>query len=211
MIHRISKRLEIIIVDGSRDNKSQEVIANLSKLHKNIKYVRGNIGQGINGLLKQGIEASSADIVITYDDVMSIPPLELSRFYNLLASRRADMVSGVRYVYPIKGQSLRQLNIIGNVIFSFIYSWLIKQHISDPLCSIKGFYSNNFLKNQISADNISLDLLIKASEKKYRIREIPVHYDSEVYSAYRPQTLSRVLKLSLGILYGIWRLKIRYH
>lgn len=208
LIPKIGKRLEIIIVDGSADAKTEQLITNLSKTRKYIRYIKGNIYQGKDGLLKVGIADADTDIVITYDEVMSIPPFELCRFYNLLASRRADMVNGIRYIYPIEGQHFRQLNIIGNVIFSLIYSWLLKQRISDPLCAIKGFYLNNFLKNKISKDNISLDLLIKAAEKNSKIREIPVHYNPEVYSTYKTKTLSRILALSIGVLYGVWRLKI---
>lgn len=208
LIPKIGKKTEIIVVDGSMGDKTEELIVNLSKRHKNIKYIKDDSNQGRDGLLKKGIGASNTDIVITYDDVMSIPPSELSRFYNLLASSKADMVNGVRYIYPIKGQSLRQLNIIGNIIFSLIYSWLLRQRISDPLCSIKGFYLNSYLKNKISKNNTLLDLLIKAGEKQSKIREIPVHYNSEVYSAYKSHTLSRVLTLLLGVPYGIWRIRI---
>lgn len=208
-IPKIGKKTEIIIVDGSIDNKTEKFVANLSKTCRNITYIKGSNNQDRDGLLKKGIEISNTDIVITYDDVMSIPPLELIRFYHLLASGRAKMVNGIRYVYPINGQSLRQLNIIGNIIFSFIYSRLLKQSIRDPLCSIRGFYLNSYIKNKISENNILLDLLIKTGEKNHKIMEIPVHYNPEVYSTYKPQTIAKVLKLSFGVLYGIWYLKIR--
>lgn len=195
----LGKKEEIIIVDGSADNKTEQLIRQLST-NKNLKYIKGEI--------TKGIEAATGDIVITYDELMSISPAELKRFYNLLASKRADLVSGIRYVYPIQGQSLRQLNIIGNVIFSFIYSWLLKQKITDPLCSIKGFYTNRYLKTVMFKENSSLDLLIKAAEKGKKIREIPVHLKSGVYLTNKPQTLKKVLLLSWGIIYGIWRLRI---
>lgn len=202
------KKTEVLIVDASDDNKTEQLIKRLSKNNKNLKHIKGKIGESRDSLLRTGIEAAEGDIAITYDDLMSIPPVELKRFYNLLVSHRADVVNGIRYVYPIKGQSLRQLNIIGNIIFSLIYSWLLKQRITDPLCSIKAFYLKSYSKMKISKENILLDLLIKAGEKNSKIKELPVHYNSEVYSTHKSQTLKRILVLILGIFYGIWRLKI---
>lgn len=207
-IPKLGKKTEIIIVDGITEGAVKQNITELSKGHKNLKIIKGDSNRGKDGLLVSGIQAADTDIVITYNDQMSIPPLELIRFYNLLASKQAEMANGLRYIYPIKGQRLRQLNIIGNLIFSFVYSWLLKQHISDPLCSIKGFYLDNYIKNKLSTHNTSLDLLIKAGEKNSKIREIPVHYNPNVYFSHKAQTSKQVFFLVNGVLSAIWRLKI---
>lgn len=150
---------------------------------------------------------AESDIVITYDDLMSIPPGELARFYNLLASGRADFINGIRYLYPIEGQSLRQLNIVGNIIFSSIYSVLLGQRLKDPLSLIKGFYLKDYKNVQLSGKDIYLDLLIKVGGKG-KIKEIPVHYNSKSYFVYKKKTVSRILTLMNGMLNGIWYLKI---
>lgn len=208
-IPRLGKKTEIIIVDGSVGNKVEGFVKVLLKSNnKNIKYIKGDSTESLDCLLQRGIKSVVSDIVTTYDALMSIPPTELKRFYDLLASHRADVVSGVRYVYPIQGQSLRQLNIIGNIIYSFIYSWLLNQKITDPLCSVKAFFMKNYQKEEMAQENTYLNLLIKAAEKNNKIREIPVHYKSEVYLTNKSQTLKKILVLSKGILYAIWRLKI---
>ncbi len=208
LIPEIGKKTEILIVDGSTDDKIEQLVKKLLPNKKNLKYIRERVTQSRDYLLKKGIESASGDIAITYDELMSIPASELRRFYNLLASHKADVISGIRYVYPIQGQSLRQLNIIGNIIYSFIYSWLLKQKITDPLCSIKAFFIKKYQTDNIVRENTYLDLLIIAAERNDKIREIPVHYKSEVYLTNRPQTLKRVLVLSKGILYATLRLKI---
>lgn len=208
-IPKLGKKTEIIVVDGSEGSKTEDLIKDLIKKNiKNVKYIKGNGKDSIDSLQQRGIEAAESDIVIIYDSLMSIPPAELKRFYDLLASHRADVVSGVRYIYPIQGQSLRQLNIIGNLIFSSIYSWLLKQKVTDPLCFVKGFYSKNYLRAKGLKENMGLGLLIKAAEKNKRIKEMPVHYKPEVYLTVKQHTARRVLVLSWGIFYGIWRLKV---
>ncbi len=205
-LSKLGKKMEIIVVDGSQDNRTEQVIKKISGINKP-RYIKERSTQR-EMLLKIGIKASSADIVITYDDILSIPPRELERFYNLLASHRADIVNGIRYVYPIEGQSLRQLNIIGHVIFSSLYSWLVKQKVRDPLCSIKAFYLKDYQNKQIPKIDTSLGLIIEAGRGKGKIREIPVHYNAEAYLVHKDQAFNRLLMLSRGFLYGVWYLKV---
>lgn len=207
-IPNLGKKSEVLIIDNSSGNKIAEIIQSLPKGRQSIRYIQVESTDNKENLLKRGIEEAKGDIVITYDENMSIPPIELKRFYDLLASHKVDMVNGIRYVYPIQDQSLRQLNIIGNIVYSFLYSWLLKQKVTDPLCSIKGFHAQNYFKGIKLNGNISLDLLIKAAEKNNKIKEIPVHYKPEVYLTNKPQTLKKVVTLSWGIVYGLWRLKL---
>lgn len=207
-IPRLGRKTEILVVDGTRNDKVKNIVEQLSRNNKKIKYVKSEEGANEDSLRKRGIEEASGDIAVCYDELMSIPPIELRRFYNLLACRKGDFISGIRYVYPTQGQSLRQLNIIVNIIYSFIYSWLFKQKITDPLCSIKAFYLKSYHKSKTIKKITLLDLLINAVEENNKIREIPVHYKSDAYLTNRPYIVNRVLELSWGIFYAIWKLKI---
>lgn len=207
MIPSLGKKTEIIIVDGNPKGKMEQVIKKLVKDKRVIKYIESKGPATIDNLIKEGIAAAQSDIVITYDDLMSIPPAELTRFYNLLASGRADFVNGIRYVYPIEGQPLRQLNIIGNIIFSSVYSLLFGQKVKDPLSLIKGFYLKDYKSISFSGNDIFLDLLIKVGGKG-KIKEIPVHYNSKSYFVYKKKTASRIINLINGMLEGTWYLKI---
>lgn len=207
-IPNVGKKMQIVVVDDASSDRTEQVMKSLSKKHHNIKYIRNERPQGEEKSLKIGIESVDLDIILTYDAKMSIPSSELVRFYNVLASKRADFVSGMRFIYPLEGQRLRQLTIIGNIIFSYLYSLFLNQRVFDPLCSIKGFYKKNYSKIKISNNNTLLDLLIKAAENKAKILEIPVHYSLESYLENKPHTLARLGILTKGVFYGIWRLKI---
>jgi len=203
-IPKLGKETDIIIVDGSGKNvnKNKRIFK-----QKNVKFIKTLNSSTIEHLVREGIDAADSDIVITYDELQSIPPEELSRFYNLLASGKASFVQGLRLVYPIKGQPFRQLNIIGNIVFSSIYSLVLGQRVKDLLTLVKGFYLKDYKKVQISDKDIFLDLLIKIGGEG-RIKEIPVHYNSKSYFTYRKKTLNRVLSLIIGLLNGIWYLRI---
>src|SRR3989344_2207658 len=207
LLPNLGKKTEIIIVDGKPDKKMKQSVKKFSTNKRIIKYIKSPNSKIIDHLIRDGIEAAESDIVITYDDLMSVPPIELTRFYNLIAAGKADFVNGIRYVYPIEGQPLRQLNIIGNIIFSSIYSMLLGQKLKDPLSLIKGFYLKNYKATDSSGKEIFLDLLIKVGGKG-RIKEIPIHYNSQSYFVYKKNTISRVLSLVNGILSGIWYCKI---
>lgn len=203
----LGKKTEIIIVDGNPNGNMEQVVKKPAKGNKTIKYITVHKSVTIDNLIREGIVAAKSDIVITYDDFMSIPPTELTRFYNLLASGRASFVNGIRYVYPIEGQPLRQLNIIGNILFGSLYSLLLGQKIKDPLSLIKGFYIKDYNATPLAGRDIYLDLLIQVGSKG-KIVEIPVHYNSKSYFVYQKKTISRVISLMNGILSGIWYLKV---
>ncbi len=207
LLPNLGKKTEIIIIDGSPNGRMEQVIKKLTRDKKTIKYIEARKSTTIDNLIKEGIDAAQSDIVITYDDLMSIPPFELTRFYNLLAAGRADFVNGIRYVYPVEGQPLRQLNIIGNIIFSSVYSLLLGQKVKDPLSLIKGFHLRDYKNIKISNKDVFLDLLIKVGGKG-KIKEIPVHYNSKSYFVYKKKTTSRILSLMNGMLNGVWYLKI---
>lgn len=203
---KLGKKTQIVIVDDNSTDRINQVVRALAKRH-NIKFIKNMSALGKDQSLKIGIESADSDIILTYDVRMSIPPQELKRFYDLLSSKRADFVSGIRFIYPLEGQRLRQLNIIGNILYSYIYQLSLNQRIFDPLSPIKGFFKKDFPKCKLSG-NILIDLVIKASENRSIIKEIPVHYNPESYLQDKRDIPERLAKLTIGAFYAFWCLKI---
>ena len=61
----------------------------------------------------------------------------LPKFYEVLASGRADFANGVRLVYPMDEEAMPFLNICANKLFGLTFTWLLGQPIKDTLCGTK--------------------------------------------------------------------------
>ncbi|MCL5070606.1 MAG: hypothetical protein M1308_06890, partial [Actinobacteria bacterium] len=140
------------------------------------------------------------DIIILYDCQMATPSAELERAYNLLASNKTRFVNGTRLIYPIEGQSLRQLNIIANLMFGRLYSGLLGNRVTDLLCNIKAFYKKDYKKMRLNKGVSNFDHRFAAAENELKILELPVHYNQKIYlSSKRKLSLRALLLFTLGI------------
>ena len=83
---------------------------------------------------------------------------------------------------------MRLLNMIGNKVFSLLFSWLLNQRITDTLCGTKVLRRADY--ELIKANRAyfgdfdpfgDFDLIFGAAKLNLRILEIPVRYRARVY------------------------------
>ncbi|MCK5347569.1 MAG: glycosyltransferase, partial [Candidatus Heimdallarchaeota archaeon] len=123
---------ELIFVEGhSRDN-TYEMINKLLDQYpgRNAKLFR-QPGKGKGDAVRFGFKEASGDILMILDSALSVPPEDLTLFYNALIENKGDFINGVRLIYPMEDQAMRFLNLIGNQFFSKTFSWLLSQPIKD--------------------------------------------------------------------------------
>lgn len=206
---KMGKKTEIVVVDDASSDKTSSIIKSQISKNKNLRLISNKIPKGREYSLKRGLDSASGDILIIYDPAMSIPAKELERVYALLASKRAEFINGTRLIYPIKGQSLRQLNIIANLVFGQLYSWLLGSRVTDLLCRIKAFYKKDYKKMKLPKQRISdFDLLFAAAKNNLEILELPVHYNKKIYLSSKRRLFLHTLLLAGMIFKGLWKLKI---
>ena len=56
------------------------------------------------------------------DADLTVPPEDLPRFYEALASGHGEFINGVRLVYPMEDEAMRFCNLLGNKFFSLAFS-----------------------------------------------------------------------------------------
>ena len=78
------------------------------------------------------------------DADLTVPPEALSGFYQVLRSGKAEFVNGVRLVYPVDNQAMRFLNLVGNKIFSLLFTWLLGRPLKDTLCGTKALWRTDY-------------------------------------------------------------------
>jgi len=182
---------EILFVDGdSRDGTPQAVERAIEESRgvRDIKLLRQIPATGKGDAVRRGFGAAAGDVVMILDADLSVLPEDLPKFYVTLAEGRGEFVNGSRLVYPMEGQAMRFLNLLGNKVFGALFSWLLEQRIRDTLCGTKVLLRRDY--ERIAARRAvfgdfdpfgDFDLLFGAANLGLKIVEMPVRYHERIY------------------------------
>ena len=185
----LGSRTQLVFVEGHSSDNTYETIEAQIKQHpeKNISLYR-QTGKGKGDAVRLGFDKADGDILMILDADMTVPPEDLPRFVDAIASGKGEFVNGVRLVYPMEDQAMRFFNILGNKFFSLAFSWLLEQPIKDTLCGTKVMWREDY--RHLAANRAyfgdfdpfgDFDLLFGAAKLNLKIVEMPVRYRSRTY------------------------------
>jgi ubiquinone/menaquinone biosynthesis C-methylase UbiE len=204
--------LEIIFVEGHSKDGSLEEIRRVIAAYpdKNIKlFVQEGIGKG--DAVRKGFDMASGDLLFILDADLSTPPEAIPKFYEALATGKAEFVNGSRLVYPMQKEAMRFLNLVANQIFSWLFTWLLNQRFTDTLCGTKALSRIHYM--QIVANRSyfgdfdpfgDFDLIFGASKLNLKIIEIPVSYKARSYGTTQISRFRHGLMLLRMVIFA-WR------
>ncbi|TAH20074.1 MAG: glycosyltransferase [Cytophagales bacterium] len=132
---------EIIMVDDGSSDNSWEVIQALAKNNPSIKGIRFNRNYGKSAALDTGFKACKGEVVITMDADLQDSPDEIPALYELIKSKKYDLVSGW------KQKRHDPLNkTIPSKIFNGVVRYMTKIKLNDFNCGLKA-YSHDVVKS----------------------------------------------------------------
>ena len=180
---------ELIFVEGhSKDNTWDEIErVRAAYPDRRITTLR-QTGKGKGNAVRDGYAVATGDILMILDADLTMPPEELPKFYDAIASGKAEFANGSRLVYPMDKKAMQFLNMIANKFFGISFSWLLSQKVKDTLCGTKVLTRAHYLK--IAANRAyfgefdpfgDFDLLFGADKQNLKIRDIPIRYRERTY------------------------------
>jgi ubiquinone/menaquinone biosynthesis C-methylase UbiE len=187
---RFPGALEVLFVEGNSADGTWEEIQRVMSSQSWPFEVRAykQTGKGKGDAVRVGFNEAKNDLLMILDADLTVMPEELPRFYQILADRRAEYVHGTRLVYPMENQAMRPLNWLGNKFFSWAFSFLLGQNLSDTLCGTKCLWRKKYLELAEGRSYFGdfdpfgdFDLIFGAAKLNLKISEIPVHYKSRTY------------------------------
>lgn len=183
---------EIIFVEGhSSDGTSEEIkrVATAYAGRRNIRYTVQK-GKGKGDAVRLGFEKARGEVLMILDADLTMPPEDLPKFYNAIASGRGEFINGSRLVYQLEDDSMRLINILGNKFFSIMFSWLLGQRLKDTLCGTKVLLKKDY---ELIASGRKyfgdfdpfgdFDLLFGAAKLNLKIVEMPIRYQARTYGS----------------------------
>jgi len=214
-IPKFGKHQEIIFVDGNSADGTQDEIRRLIPLYreKNIKLLI-QTGSGKGNAVREGFEHARGDILMILDADLTVPPEDLPKFYNAIATGKAEMLNGCRLIYPLEDEAMRSLNLLANKIFAMIFTWLLGQRIKDTLCGTKVLLKKDYQNIMINRPYFGdfdpfgdFDLLFGASMLNLKIIDMPVRYHRRTYGQTQISRFRHGLLLLRMVIYAIRKIK----
>jgi SAM-dependent methyltransferase len=206
---------EIIFVDGHSTDGTPEEIQRVMAAYpdRDIRFLVQD-GMGKGDAVRKGFAQATGDILMILDADLTMPPEDLPKFYDAIASGKGEFINGCRLVYPMESQAMRVLNLLGNKFFSMAFSWLLNQRIKDTLCGTKVLFRRDYERLVTNRHYFGdfdpfgdFDLLFGASKLNLHILEIPIRYQDRTYGSSNIQRFAHGWLLLKMTVYGFFRLK----
>jgi SAM-dependent methyltransferase len=209
---------ELVFVDGnSSDGTVEEIEAVIAEYRGplTLRLVLQGDGKGKGDAVRKGFAAAKNDVLMILDSDLTVPPEDLPKFYQALVSGKGEFINGVRLVYPMEGEAMRFLNLLGNKFFSSALSWLLEQPIKDSLCGTKVLYRTAY--ERIASHRHffgdfdpfgDFDLLFGAARLNMRIVDLPVRYRARTYGETKISRFSHGWLLFKMTAFGFKKLRM---
>ncbi len=186
----MGRHTEIIFVEGNSTDETPVEIERVCREYGNLRDIKSftQTGRGKGDAVRLGFDKATGDILMILDADLTVPPEDLTKFYEAIASGKGEYVQGSRLVYPLEKQAMRFLNLMGNRFFSVMFTWLLGQRIKDTLCGTKVLKKKNYEKLIANRSYFGdfdpfgdFDLIFGASKLNLKMVEIPIRYQARQY------------------------------
>lgn len=196
---------EVIVVDdGSTDRTAQVAREALEgRILYEVSRREKNIGKGFS--VREGVLASSGQVILFTDADLSTPIDELDKFLQRL-DEGFDMVIGSRAIpgCEIRVRQAAPREAMGR-FFNRLVRLFVMRGCPDTQCGFKalrrGPAIDLFSKLQTRGFSFDVELLVLARKAGYRIAEIPVVWCNS------PPSRVRIIRSSWQMLKELWRIR----
>ena len=214
----MGKGTELIFVDGSSTDGTRDEILDWIDRYDgplSLRLIDQGDGKGKGDAVRKGFAAASGDVLMILDADLTVPPEDLPKFYRALVTGKGEFINGVRLVYPMEGEAMRFLNLLGNKFFSLALSWLLEQPIKDSLCGTKVLYRSDYERIAAARHFFGdfdpfgdFDLLFGAGRLNMRIVDLPVRYRDRLYGDTKISRFRHGLMLLEMTAFGFRKLRM---
>lgn len=191
-IPEMGNHTEIIFVEGNSTDDTWETIEKTKEKYdgkRDIKIMKQD-GKGKGDAVRKGYAAATGDVLMILDADLTVPPEDLPKFYNAIATGKGEFINGVRLVYPMEKEAMRTLNTIGNHFFSRLFSWILESSIKDTLCGTKVMMRTDWQRLTEGRKFFGdfdpfgdFDMLFGAHKLNLKMIDLPIRYRERTYGS----------------------------
>lgn len=186
IVERVLERdflLELIIVDDCSADRTPEIAAALVASDSRVRYVRQPKNGGKTEALKTGFALSKGEVVIVQDADMEYDPGEIADVVMPIATGRADVVYGSRFMVKRAARVLYFYHYLANKGLTFLSNCLTNLNMSDVETCYKAFRGEIIRNMTITSSGFGFEIEVTAKVAKLHcaVYEVPISYYGRTY------------------------------
>jgi glycosyltransferase involved in cell wall biosynthesis len=211
----MGKHTEFIYVEGGSQDGTLEECERVKAAYpdKDITVMTQD-GKGKGDAVRKGFAHAKNDVLMILDADLTVPPEDLPKFFNAIASGKGEFINGSRLVYQMEKEAMRFLNLLGNKFFSKAFTYLLDQRIRDTLCGTKVLWKEDYEKIIAGRKYFGdfdpfgdFDLLFGAAKLNLKFAEIPIRYRERTYGTTQISRFRHGILLIKMTLFALKKIK----
>ena len=212
---RFCDDMEILFVEGNSKDGTYEEVERVIAAYpdRDIKLTK-QPGKGKGDAVFAGFDIARGDVLMILDGDLTVPPDQLPKFWQAIASGKGEFINGSRLVYPMETEAMRFLNLIANRLFSIAFTWLLSQRFTDTLCGTKVLRRVDYQRLKAGRAYFGdfdpfgdFDLIFGAAKLNLRCIEVPIRYAARTYGETQISRFSHGLMLIRMVVFAFFRIK----
>ena len=176
--------LELIIVDDCSKDKTPEIAEALARADERVRYVRQPVNGGKTEALKTGFSLTKGAIVIVQDADLEYDPSEIADVIMPIATGRADVVYGSRFMVKRAARVLYFYHYLANKGLTFLSNCVTNLNMSDVETCYKAFRGEIIRNMTITSSGFGFEIEVtaKVAKLKCAVYEVPISYYGRTYA-----------------------------
>jgi len=175
--------LELIIVDDCSKDRTPEIAQSLALTDERVRYVRQPQNGGKTEALKTGFSLTKGEVVIVQDADLEYDPQEIADVVMPIATGRADVVYGSRFMVKKAARVLYFYHYLANKGLTFLSNCLTNLNMTDVETCYKAFRGEIIRNMTITSTGFGFEIEVTAKVSKLRcaVYEVPISYYGRTY------------------------------
>lgn len=209
--------LEILFVEGHSSDQTWEEIERVRAAYSDRYRIVSmkQTGKGKADAVRLGFSAATMPLLTILDADLTMPPEMLGRFYKAYVDGLGDFVNGSRLVYPMEGQAMKFLNLLGNIFFAKALSYVLSVSLGDSLCGTKLMSRADYKRMVTWRHDFGtfdpfgdFELLFPAALFNLGIVNLPIRYLDRTYGSTNIHRFRNGFELLRMVIIGFFRIKL---
>lgn len=178
---------QIIVVDDNSSDGSKEIIMDFKNKNK-IEAIFHTSNKGKGACVISAKKFINGDIVIIQDGDLEYNPDDIPKLINPIITKEFLVVYGSRvlnknYFQNIQNFSQPWFRILGNIFLTKLSNLINNQNLTDAHTCYKAFSAKIFNQIKLEEKNFNFcpEITTKISNRKIKIKELPISYNGRDY------------------------------